>query len=223
MIQINIDKTFVILIIVIICLIIIYKYNYNYYHYNQQLNNQQLNNQSSNLNVIPNIKVNIQQKDIESILNNNIQPPPIMPDPITNLDYRNIDDILTGPIKRPTRDAIGPVIGNPLFNIYTQGPPDSYSWIGILTADASSSAHDPNNKLIKLFGRQRYPNSNTWDYYVLSYAGGSGSDTIKISLNKDKYRRELYDGDHVHIHELGMTYKVKLNRDDFMNYNPYII
>ena len=112
------------------------------------------------------------------------------------------------------------MVGNPLFNIYTQGPPDSYSWLGILT---SSETTDKNNKLLKLFGRQRYPNSTTWDYYVQAYTGGASGDTIKISLDKNKYRRELYDGDSVDVQELGMSYNVKLNRDDVFTYNPYLI
>lgn len=147
-------------------------------------------------------------------------PPDVPADPVREYDYRNINDVLTGPIKRPPRDTIGPVLGNPLFNIYTQGPPDNYSWLGLLLTTDTSGV-DTNNKMLKLFGRQRYPNSNSWDYYVVAYVGGN--DKVKISLCKDKYRKELYDGDSVTISELNMDYQVKLNRNDYLSYNPYII
>ena len=207
------DKPFVLLVIIIICIIIIYKYNEKPIHHHIHINTPHINSQPFNEKAI---NVNVQTPSSLNMA----QQPIMLPDPITNIDLRNINDPLTGPIRRPTRDAIGPMVGNPLFNIYTQGPPDSYSWLGILT---SSETTDKNNKLLKLFGRQRYPNSTTWDYYVQAYTGGASGDTIKISLDKNKYRRELYDGDSVDVQELGMSYNVKLNRDDVFTYNPYLI
>jgi hypothetical protein len=201
------DKLVILIITLIICIIIIYKYNetptQNYIYINTQSSNPPINEKD--------ININVQQTPFQQL------------DSITNIDLRNISDPLTGPIRRPTRDAIGPMIGNPLFNIYTQNPPDSYSWLGILTSNMTSEISDRNNKLLKLFGRQRYPNSNTWDYYVQAYTSGSSGDSIKLSLDKNKYKKELYDDDSVYIKELGMTYNVKLNRDDIFTYNPYLI
>ena len=210
------NKTIILLVTLIICIIIIYKYNETPVTHHIHITTP--NNPVSEKEI--NVNIPTQPQYVPT------QPqyvPPIMPDPITNIDLRNINDPLTGPIKRPTRDAIGPMVGNPLFNIYTQGPPDSYSWLGILTSNPTSETVDRNNKLLKLFGRQRYPNSTTWDYYVQAYTGGASGDSIKISLDKDKYRRELYDDDNVYIKELGMNYNVKLNRDDVFTYNPYLI
>jgi len=45
-----------------------------------------------------------------------------------------------------------------------------------------------------------------------------GFDQIKVHLRR---RKELYDDDEVIVPELGKTYKVKLNKDDDNNYNPY--
>lgn len=210
------DKPIILLVAIIICIIIIYKYNEKPIQHHIHINTPNVNNQPVNDREI-NVNVQPQSPSLP------YTPPVLLPDPITNIDLRNINDPLTGPIKRPTRDAIGPMVGNPLFNIYTQGPPDSYSWLGILTSEPTSETTDRNNKLLKLFGRQRYPNSTTWDYYVQAYTGGASGDTIKISLDKDKYRRELYDDDNVYIKELGMKYNVKLNRDDVFTYNPYLI
>ena len=210
------NKTIILLVTLIICIIIIYKYNETpvTHHIHITTPNNPVSEKEINVNIPTQPQYVPPQPQYV---------PPIMPDPITNIDLRNINDPLTGPIKRPTRDAIGPMVGNPLFNIYTQGPPDSYSWLGILTSEPTSETTDRNNKLLKLFGRQRYPNSTTWDYYVRAYTGGASGDSIKISLDKDKYRRELYDDDNVYIKELGMNYNVKLNRDDVFTYNPYLI
>lgn len=220
------DKTFLILVTVVIFVIILYKYNqatndlYIMGNRCPACPNSYQNQQPTILR--PNIKVNINQEDIirngPGIIDQGIPPPPPV-DPVKVFDYRNIDDILTGPTKRPTRDQIGPYIGNPLFNIYTQGPPDSYSWVGILLATDASGVESANG-MLKLFGRQKYPNSNTWQYYVLAYNGGH--DKIKLALC-DRYRRELYDDDPVTIGELNRTYKVKLNKDDWMTYNPDIL
>jgi hypothetical protein len=208
------DKPIILLVTIIICIIIIYKYNEKPMHHHIHINTPNINNNPISERAI---SVNVPSASPY------IQQPTMIPDPITNIDLRNINDPLTGPIRRPTRDAIGPMVGNPLFNIYTQGPPDSYSWLGILTSEPTSETTDRNNKLLKLFGRQRYPNSTTWDYYVQAYTSGVSGDTIKISLDKDKYRKELYDDDNVYIKELGMKYNVKLNRDDVFTYNPYLI
>lgn len=220
------DKTFLILIIVVILIIILYKYNQSDKHNTQCPIQQPIQSiqtmqpmqpmQQPATIIRPNIRVNINRDDI--IQNDPpvgmMASPPV--DPIRVFDYRNIDDVLTGPIRRPTRDQIGPYIGNPLLNIYTQGPPDNYSWVGILLAtDASGVA--TSFGMLKLFGRQKYTNSNTWQYYVLAHNGGH--DKIKIALD-DKYRKELYDDDTVIIPELNRTYKVKLNKEDWLSYNP---
>lgn len=216
------DRTFIVFALVIVSIIAIYNYNKNAHHPLQcpsaQCPQHANNNQPTILR--PNIKVNIHQNDIDRIGPAIVGPVGPPRDIIRDYDYRVVDDILTGPAKRPPRDVIGPIVTNPLFNIYTQGPPDSFSWVGLLiTTDVTPT--DPKNKILKLFGRQKYPNSNNWDYYVTAYAGGD--DTVKISLHKHIYKKELYDDDAVTISELGMNYKVKLNRDDFMSYNPYLL
>jgi hypothetical protein len=214
------DKTFLILITVVIFVIILYKYNQatNELKYPPTCQHSCPSQQPTILR--PNIKVNIRREHIMPNGGPNmpgIAGPPV--DPVKVFDYRNVDDILTGPTRRPTRDQIGPFITNPLFNIYTQGPPDNYSWVGILLATDASGVNSQYG-MLKLFGRQKYPNSNTWQYYVLAYNGGH--DRIKLALS-DTYRRELYDDDPVTISELNKSYKVKLNKDDWISYNPDII
>lgn len=74
------------------------------------------------------------------------------------------------------------------------------------------------NKIIRLFGRQDYPGSNKWDYYITVY---SGLDAIKIPLIVRK--KELYTGDRVYVPELNMYYRVNLFNYDAPRYYPDLI
>ena len=74
------------------------------------------------------------------------------------------------------------------------------------------------NRIIRLFGRQQYPGSNKWEYYVTV---NSGLDNIKIPL--DIRRNELYSGDHVYLPELNSKYRVRLYNYDAPRYYPDLI
>jgi len=74
------------------------------------------------------------------------------------------------------------------------------------------------NKIIRLFGRQQYPGSNKWEYYVTI---NSGLDRIKIPLNTN--RNELYTADHVYLPELNTKYRVRLYDYDAPRYYPDLI
>jgi len=85
--------------------------------------------------------------------------------------------------------------------------------------DLSSNAKKTNeNNILRLFGRQQYPGSNTWEYYVTVY---SGLDAIKIPLYPNK--KELYTGDHVFVPQLSSGYEVQLYDYDAPRYYPDII
>ncbi|AYV78753.1 MAG: hypothetical protein Edafosvirus30_4 [Edafosvirus sp.] len=175
-------------------------------------------------------------------------PPPDAPAPpfdiVKSYDYRKLYDPLQDPRQRPDRYLLGPIPFNPLFNVPTQGYADSYRWMGLLihTHDKNrndrcnhgcpgnrgriinhenkhndNDSIDPNNRIIKFFGRQKNPGSNQYQYYATI---SSGNDIIKIFLN---YNRELYDDDIIYISELNGHYRVQLNRNDDVAYNPYVM
>lgn len=74
------------------------------------------------------------------------------------------------------------------------------------------------NRVIKLYGRQKYPGSNNqYEYYT---AISMGNEMTKIHL-PDK--NEVYTGDEFYIPVLKQTMKVVLYPDDKMVYNPFII
>jgi hypothetical protein len=140
---------------------------------------------------------------------------PLQPavDIITDYDYRVMNDPLKEPGRRPPRHIIAPLIGNPYLNIPTRGWPDSFIQMGYLI---DNDCHNT-NKIIKLFGRETYPNSSEFEYYV---EFNTENDTIKSSL--DKQKRELYDDDNVYVEMLQRNYKVKLLKQRGLEYNPFL-
>lgn len=139
--------------------------------------------------------------------------PPMYPitDPVKIYDYQKMNDPLEEPTKRVDRYLLGPVQLRRMFNYPVRGDPDNPRWLGLLIGEGDN---DP-NKIIKLFGRQKYPGSDHYEYYTMI---NMGFDQIKVHIHQ---RKELYDGDEVMVHELNKKYRVKLNKNDDMAYNPY--
>jgi hypothetical protein len=166
------------------------------------------NPEKKNTDVIDNdIPQPIIQQQVPMVIPPPLVPPPI--DPVRTYDYRKLYDPLEDPTTRVDRYLLGPLEYRRMFNYPTQGYPDTYRWLGILICTDDDV---PKNKIIKLFGRQKYPNSNDYQYYTMI---NMDHDQIKVHIHR---RRELYDDDIVDISELGKKYKVQLNKDDDMRY-----
>ena len=76
---------------------------------------------------------------------------------------------------------------------------------------------------MKLFGRQNYPGSSQWEYYVIS-RDPNGLDT-KLPLNRKK-DRELEDNSEIDVPFFNSSkgqFKVQLLNFDAPRYNPFII
>lgn len=142
--------------------------------------------------------------------------PPLSGDPVKYFDYKTLSDPLTEPQRRPPRHIFNNMVNNPYFNVPVRGYPDSFSKQGYLI-DESLPNNDP-AKIIYLFGREKYPSSDTYDYYVVAVIGGN---EVKIDL--DKYTREFYGGETVHVPIVNKDYIVKLDKRADLQYNPYII
>ena len=102
------------------------------------------------------------------------------------------------------------------INIPTRGYPDNYHQVGNLIRDSDE-------KVLKLFGRQRYPGSSQWEYYVIS-RDPNGLDT-KLPLNRKK-DRELEDNTEIDVPFFNSSkgnFKVQLLNLDAPRYNPFII
>jgi hypothetical protein len=148
-----------------------------------------------------------------------IQPPYILPQtvpsllpsisPLREYDYRNLNDTLVAPKKRD--DYTIPVIPIP-----TRGWPSAYSKKGTLI-DHKADNSDP-YKFLFLIGRQKYPSSDWYDYYVTE----TNSDG-RLKFDVHHTHKELFSGDKITIPELNKTYECHIDHNFNYEYNPYII
>ena len=139
----------------------------------------------------------------------------ITPDSLKEYDRQKIIDPLEPPTQRLPRHVMHPLYFNKKINIHTRGYPDNYKLIGILI---NTNNKNTENKFMRLFGREIYPNSSRYEYYTAVNSGGI--DRIKIPI---EYKKELYDGDELFIKHIGEKYKVQLYKLDTLRYNPHII
>jgi hypothetical protein len=181
------------IIIILIIIIIVYFYSQFKNTENLEIINPQIN---YDITVIPENQIeNIKQ--ISAI------------DPITDYDYKTLYDPFKAPFKRLSKYELEPIVNNTYFNFPTRGYSDQYSQFGYLV-DKKSKIND-DNKMMKLFGRQKYPNSTEYQYYIMI---NNGCQQDKYFLKK--YNKELYSGDKVYVSPLGRKYKVKLlDQQDF--------
>lgn len=151
--------------------------------------------------------------------------PGIADDLLTLYDRKTTFDPLVEPSRRPPRHVILPIVGNPYFNYPTRGFTDTYSLQGYLIKEEHHKHEEETkgkireNQILKLFGREKYPNSIEYEYYVIVNTGFD--DKIKYFL--ENQRKELYDGDNVYIDILQSKYKVKILKDKTLEYNPYLL
>lgn len=204
------------IILVIIIIVFVYFKNKNDLLYKPQITEKPVITSNGDQNII---KSNNPEKQIiqqsQSILPSILSPmikitePAV--DPITDYDYRTLYDPFKDPRKRTSRDLMGPIINSPLFNYPTRGLTDDYSLYGYLVCEKART-NDP-NKILKLFGREKYPNSNTYQYYVMIK---SGDQELKYSINPHK--RELFDGDCVFVKIIKRKYLVDLFKNQDFDY-----
>lgn len=99
---------------------------------------------------------------------------------------------------------------NNMINIPTRGYPDDYQLIGILFQDNLEIVYN-------LYGRQTYPGSNLYEYYIHAVINNNN---IKIPLNINK---EIFDNQEIDILNLNhknTKFKVKLYPYNLPRYIP---
>lgn len=100
------------------------------------------------------------------------------------------------------------------LNIPTRGLPDNYQAVGALVRKSDE-------KILQLYGRQKYPGSNQWEYYV---AGGDSygfPNKMPIGVRGDK---ELEDKQKIEVPFLDKSkgdFEVNIFNYDAPRYNPY--
>jgi len=139
-------------------------------------------------------------------------------DMIKEYDYGNLADPLKHPARRVPRHEMPPSYFRRMIDLPTSGYPDNFTQMGTLIKKGDPNTNQE-NKVLRLFGRQIYPGSYTYEYYSMV---NSGLDKIKVPI-ATKGRKELYDGDTVFIKELDEKYDVRLYKFDEPKYYPDIV
>ncbi len=237
----DIFKTLIILILIIILIGLFSDINNNYNNYNNSLSSstststyynkdqllmseiEKLKNKIDSLSYDKEDNVIIEQPPTPTIAP--IPVPTMADDLLTMYDRKTTFDPLYEPTRRPPRHVIMPILGNPYFNYPTRGFTDTYSLKGYLVKENNNhnntedhKGKNSDNQILKLFGREKFPNSTEYEYFVSINTGFD--DKIKYFL--ERQTKELYDGDNVYIDILQSKYRVKLLKDKSMVYNPYL-
>ena len=101
-----------------------------------------------------------------------------------------------------------------IINVPTRGHPDNYQMLGIVLRNNTETAYN-------LFGRQTWPGSNQYEYYV---QGNMDGNIVKIPI-KIRGDREIEDGHALQIPGTDPAkgaFKVQLYKLDVPRYNPNI-
>jgi hypothetical protein len=104
-------------------------------------------------------------------------------DEIRNRDLGVIHDITKAPERRVERNQYLTHQIQKVVNLPTRGYPDDYQMLGVLTRESDE-------KMLNLFGRQQYPGSDIWEYYV---SDSTTNIPIKIPVVVNNNRELLED------------------------------
>lgn len=104
--------------------------------------------------------------------------------------------------------------------IYTQGLPENYSQIGVLTRLSGSG-----DMILPLMGRRSTRNRSKYQYYTFSNNGNMNS-RLPVSLNGKSCTSEygcdeISNGDIVYVDGYNDTFRATIYEEDFFSYNPF--
>jgi hypothetical protein len=139
--------------------------------------------------------------------------PMVARDPVADVDVAKLSDPLLDPTRRVPRDMLTLPY---LHQVSTRGFPDTYQQVGIAVR-LRPPTEKTEEKILPLFGRQKYPRSTQYDYYVIM-----PKTNIKIQVY-NRNNNELMDGDEIYIRDLNATYRVSLYKMETLEYNPYFV
>ena len=130
-------------------------------------------------------------------------------------DRQVLRNPMTAPERRVPEYQYPDVMVRSAINIPSRGYPENYQLLGMVMRDNTESAY-------KLFGRQTYPGSSQYEYYVIG-ASNTGVET-KIPITNNGMK-EIYDNDIIKIPGTNKTrgeFKVKLYNYDLPRYIPSV-
>lgn len=129
-------------------------------------------------------------------------------------DKEVVNNKFKAPERRLPRHSYPTKYVKKLINIPTRGHPDNYQNIGMLVRKSDE-------KILKLFGRQRFPRSNQWEYYVINSETFDSISKIPLKIPGNK---ELSNNDVISLPWLDQSkgkFDVKIFDYDVPRYNPY--
>jgi len=103
-----------------------------------------------------------------------------------------------------------------IINVPTRGLPDNYHSVGVVVRKTDE-------KIFQLFGREKYPGSSQWEYYVAGADNYGYPNKMPLTV---KGNRELSDKERVELPWLDKKngdFEVNLYNFDVPRYNPYDI
>lgn len=130
-------------------------------------------------------------------------------------DIKVIHKIDHPPERRLPRHQLHPLMLKRRINIPTRGYPDNYTLQGILVRNSDE-------KTLQLYGRQKYPGSNQWEYYAVGNDSNAFNSKLPVKVKGD---REIYDNDIIELPFLDQKkgdFKAKLYDLDQPRYIPHI-
>jgi hypothetical protein len=110
------------------------------------------------------------------------------------------------------------------INVQTQGLPDAYQQVGVLTAPGGTeTSGSPTRTILPLFGRRVLYNRDKWNYYTRT----DGMNPVQVpvqfkrrSCDDDNGCDEVLDGDSVGCPVLGQSYTANIYRYSTPRYLP---
>ena len=131
---------------------------------------------------------------------------------IRERDLGVIHDISKAPERRVVKHQYLPRQIQKVINVPTRGYPDNYQMLGVLLRESDE-------KMLNLFGRQQYPGSDIWEYYVSDNTTNIPT-KIPIVINNN---RELLEDTMVNIPVFDNSkgkFKLTLYKYDTPRYLP---
>ncbi len=162
--------------------------------------------------IISNFDYNNKKKYNQIIIN---KEPEISKRDILNIrDRKVLDDSLAPPERRVPEHQYPDEYLKRQINLPTRGYPDNYQLLGIVSRNNTETAYN-------LFGRQTFPNSNQYEYYIQATLHNN---TVKIPLNIYG-GKEILDNQSINIPGMNPSndkFIVKLYDYDVPRYIPSI-
>jgi hypothetical protein len=191
---------YIVLFVVFTAITLFYIYNLNKKDFKLDLNNA-LTSESNKVNQI------IRPSVINPIVEKRIL--------LENRDRRAVNDDMIPPERRDPEHSYPDREVKNIINVPSRGLPDNYHSIGVLV-------RKDDEKILQLFGRQKYPGSNQWEYYVTGMDRYGFPNKMPVKVKGDK---ELTDKDKIDLDWLDKSkgdFEVNLYNFDTPRYNPFV-